>query len=305
MTRILTIAAITLLLSLPRPALAQQVQPQSAESPPEEQAQAVFFEGLDLQEQGSFADAAARFELAVQLDPNLHQARLYLAESYYMLGRKDEAVPQIMAYLESDFPTKQIDRSRELLVACGVDELTADEAAAAAAATPPVPDTTTTAVTTTTTSKRGPWTLATIEVGPQVTYHANEIDLVALGPVIAGRFLIQRYIELSFQFQMGFGRYPDHDGVIWVPNLAPGAAVSLPFGYNRLSFGAMIPVVYSRRGDEAGFNAGIAGTVSFRGAIPGSRLVFGGQFEAGHVVRPMIGGSLRVGIQLGPMPDGL
>lgn len=300
MARLPIIGALVLALLLP-------ATPAPAEEPADPQI--LFFAGMDLKEAGDCEGAISRFQLAIQLDPALHQARLYLAECYYLLGMKQPAIDELTLYLASDVAAKRVDQAHELLTACGADPVEIEEQIAAEKAAQAAADGTDgtdgTGNTGTTVKPSGPvhWTPVTIELGPLVEHYGNDVQLTAVGPVVAGRFLVWRYLELLAQFHVGFGPYPGEDGVIRVPAWAFGAAASIPAGPLRIIAGAELPLAISRKGDEAaGVNTGILGVIGARGAIRDTRLVIGGQVEVGYLVRPTVAGSFRVGIQIGPMP---
>ena len=65
--------------------------------------------------------------------------------------------------------------------------------------------------------------------------------------------------------------------------------------------GAMMPVVFSGYGGETRADVGVTGEIGIRVAARGTRLVIGGQFEAGYLVRPMVAGGFCVGVQIGPL----
>jgi len=312
---------LSLLLALALPAAGQPEEPADPQS--------LFFAGMDLKEAGDCEGAVSRFQLAIQLDPTLHQARLYLAECYYLLGMKEQAVGELKQYLAADVPAKRVDQAHQLLTACGADpvkiekEIAAEKAAAGGTdggtdggtgyvpstggtdSTGDTGDTGSTGNTGTTVKPGGPvhWTPVTVELGPVVQHVGNDVKLVAVGPVIGGRFLVWRYLELLAQFQIAFGPYPGEEGTIRLPVWGLGAAASIPAGPVRIVAGAEVPIALSRKGDEeVGVNTGILGVIGARGAVKDTRLVLGGQFEVGYLVRPLVAGSFRVGIQIGPMP---
>lgn len=304
---------VPLVLVLAGPAAAGIDDPQDPES--------LFFAGLDLKEAGDCEGAVSRFQLALQLDDTLHQARLYVAECYYLLGMKQPALDELRLYLAADVEAKRTDQAHELVRACGGDpvlmekEIAAEKAAAAADAgsgdsgspdTGYVPSTGDGGATGPAVKPAGParWAPLTLEIGPLVEHYGNDIQLVAAGPVIGGRFLVWRYLELLAQWHVGFGPYPGEAGTIHLPAWAFGAAASIPAGPVRIVAGAEVPLAISRKGDEeAGVNTGILGVFGVRGVVPDTRLVFGGQFEGGYLVRPTIAGSLRVGLLIGPMTE--
>jgi Tetratricopeptide repeat len=315
MARLPIIGVLLLALLLPAvPSVAETEEPADP--------QTLFFAGMDLKEAGDYEGAVSRFQLAIQLDPALHQARLHLAECYYLLGMKQPAIDELTLYLASDVAAKRTDQAHELLTACGANpvkiekQIAAEKAAQAAADgtdgdTGYVPSTGGTGDTGTGTTTGTPascplhWTPVTVEVGPLVEHYGNDVQLTAVGPVVAGRFLVWRYLELLAQFHVGFGPYTGEEGVIRVPAWAFGAAASIPAGPLRIIAGVELPLAISRKGDEtAGVNTGVLGVIGARGGIPDTRLVLGGQVEAGYLVRPTVAGSFRVGIQIGPMPKG-
>ncbi len=252
-----------------------------------EQAQEAFFQGLDLAEAGDCPAAIPYFEQSLQLDPALHQARLYLAECLHAGGRDDEARAQLAIYLTTEFPGAEVDRAGALYTACGgdLDELFPPETGPDPGPPPVVHR----------------WTPLTVEAGLGVDHHANRVGLTDAGPRVGVRVLPWRWLELSAGGGLGLAGYPDHDGTVYVPSLSAGVHFSAPLGPVRIVAGVRVPVLISRYTEAPRADAGVLGEVGLRVAVPDSRLVLGGRFHGGHAVSPWIGGGVQVGVQLGPL----
>jgi len=263
---------LALLLLSPHLLLAQ-------EDPYQHDAQAACFEGLDLQQAGDHEGAIARFILALSYDPSLYQAHLLLAESYLQLDMREEALGELTAYLEADFPEADTERAQALFLAAGGDPDTVPRHES------PPP---------------GHWTVATVEAGAMVEHHDNQIGLTVAGPTLGARFLPWRHLELSVRARLGVGPWPDHEGTIRVPSVTAGVAASFPMGRVRLNAGIGVPVVFSHNNGQTRADGGIMGEVGVR-VSAGGRLVLDGRFSAGYLVRPVVGGGVGVGVQIGPM----
>ncbi len=290
--------------------------PAGAQGPdnPVQEAEAAFFAGLDLREAGDCEGAIARFQLALASDPGLHQARFYMAECYHQLGMDDEAVAELTRYLAADFPGAEVEKARALMSTCGGDPdavarddgadgddrtadgdaggtVTGDDDGAGGGGVDPLPT--------------GPgWARLRLEAGVQLAQFANRIDLVTGGPVVELRYRPIGILEVGVRGAFGMGGYPDQDGLVQVPSFGVGIWAGIPLGASHgslLTAGAVVPLLISRYGGEARVDPGVLGELGLRVAIRGTRLVIGGQLEGGYVVTPTIGGSIRVGIQLGPL----
>ncbi len=291
---------LTLALGAPAPAAAQgagEAPPAGdtapgeapAPDPADQDARELFFEGLDLQEAGQWEPAADLFRRALQLQPELHQARLRLAECEYELGNELDALAQLELYLNADFPGAEVGRARLLVVACGADP---DVLIAGGAGDD---------------GRRRPadvrWAPARLEIGAALVHFENDIALTAGGPVLAMRFLPIQYLELTAQVRGAFGPYPDHEGVVAVVDFGPGVDASVPLGPTRLLAGVVVPFLLSRYGGEVRVDAGVVAELGVRVPVGDSPLVLGVQLEGGYLVTPTVGGSLRFGFQLGPWGD--
>jgi len=252
---------------------------QAQGAPYQRDAQAACFEGVDLQQAGDHEGAIARFLLALSYDPALHQAHLLLAESYLELGMQEEARSELTRYLGADFPEADVDRARELMVAAGGDP--------DAVRPPAVP-------------QPGHWAPAAVAIGAAVDHFDNRIGVTAVGPVIGVGFLPWRHVELEVRAGFGVGPWPDHEGTIRVPILAVGAAASIPLSRVRLVAGARVPMVFSHNHGDTRADGGIEGVAGVRVALV-DRIVLEARFAGGYLVRPVIGGSIAVGVQIGPM----
>jgi len=275
---------LTLLLALPAP-------PACADEEDAGSARDAFFEGIDLQQAGDCEGAVARYELALGADPNLHQARLYLAECFHALGMDGRAVEQLEIYMAHPFPGADPDRAAALLVECGGELPTTGEQDAAEV--DPVVDPPPRA------ASPADWRPVRLELGPGVSHFANEIGLVAVGPLLEVRVLAWRYLEVGARGGVGFGKHPLGQTAIRVPELAVGVAGSFPVGPIRLTAGAHVPVVFSELPAGTRADAGVRGEVGVRWAPGGGAVVVAAQFEGGYLVAPSVGGSVRVGVQFG------
>jgi len=298
--------------------------PLQAQSTTEASANDLFFEGLDLRQNGDVEGALARFQLALSRDPALHQARLHVAECFFELQMYEQALVEAQAYLDADFDMAEVNRAHTLIGLCSfelqlvddpstvappADAAQAQDGPAAAAeetsvdpaveAGEPVPVPAAAEVPAGPSAM--PWAPVVIQSGVAVTHIANTASLTTAGPVLGARFLPVRFLEIGVRARLGFGPYSERGGTIRVPDLGAGAAVSIPVGVVRIHLGAMVPVVFSGYGGETRADVGVTGEVGIRVAAKGTRLVIGGQFEAGYLVRPMVAGGFSVGVQIGPM----
>ncbi len=257
-----------------------------------EEAQTWFFEGLDLKEAGDCEGAVARFQKAVAENPGLHQARLYLAECYLELGLPDAAAREIGLYLDADFPGAEVDRACEMLnQADGHHRACKKGRRGGGGGTVTLPP-------------EASWAPVTVEGGLLVHHFDNQLAVTAAGPAFAGRVLVWRFVELRGQFGLGFAPYPGQAGRIEIPVFGIGAAFSAPLGPMRLFAGIVVPWAISRLGLEMRADGGIMGEGGVRVALPGSRVVVGGQMGGGYLVSPVFAGSVHVGVQLGPRSGG-
>jgi tetratricopeptide (TPR) repeat protein len=74
-----------------------------------------YYLGLVYLERGMFADAAGLLERAVQLGPNLIEARCELGRSLWLTGRREEALEVWRAAAQGDLRSPAVARCRELL----------------------------------------------------------------------------------------------------------------------------------------------------------------------------------------------
>jgi hypothetical protein len=276
--------AMLLLLALPGGrALAQPAEAGSARD--------AFFEGIDLQQAGDCEGAVARFELALAADPELHQARLYLAECLHTLGVDGAAVEQLTLYLAHPFPGADPARAGALMLECGGEPPLA--AGTGEAEPEPGDGTQVPAV-------DDRWRAIRLEVGPAISHFANEVGLIAVGPQLELRWLAWRYLEIGARGGLSFGPHPAGQAPIQVPELAAGVAGSIPLGPFRLTAGAHVPLVFSQLAAGWRVDAGVRGELGLRWTPGDGHIVLAAQFEGGHLVTPCVGGSVRIGVQLGP-----
>lgn len=270
--------------------LATLLLPAAWASASPEEAQTWFFEGLDMKEAGDCEGAVARFQMAVAENPGLHQARLYLAECYLELGLPDAAAREIGLYLDADFPGAEVDRACEML-AEAEGQHPGCRGKRPTWAPPVLPP-------------GASWAPVTAEMGLLVEHYDNRTRLTAVGPQLAVRVLLWRYIEARAGVGIVAGPAPLGVGRIEVPTGTVGAAFSMPLGPIRLFGGIEVPLIVSRLDLDLRLDAGILGTGGVRVALPGTRLVVGGRAGGGHVVRPVFFGGLHVGVQIGPRTGG-
>ncbi len=270
------IALFCLALALAAPALAQQ--PTDPVTPDGEGA---FFAALDLKEAGDCEGAIARFELALSRDPGLIQSHLYIAECCVTLGLRERAVAEVQAYLAAGEPAVETERARGILGDAGVDP---------DAFLPPEGSEKAT----------GRWTPLRLELGGGVAHFDNAAALTAAGPTLSVRLLPLRFLEIGVRARMGFGPHPDLEGSVQVPEFHGGIAASIPLGAIRIVAGPMAATGISRYGGETRMDVGVLGEAGVRIALGDTRLVFGATFLGGWLVRPVLGGELTLGLQLGP-----
>ncbi len=290
-------------------------------------AEMVFFEGLDLKEAGNCIDAVPLFQQALALDGGLHQARLYLAECAHWTGQEELAIQELERYLQIDFAEAEHDRARALLGTC---KAALEAAPAEPAHDKPAAETPTTAETDEDPAPpadppgkkdkyRSPssgksraayqapnpaastWGKARVGAGLALAHFANDAKLTTAGPIFSGHFLVARHVELSVRGRIGFGPYTERGGTVTLPQFGLGAAASIPLGKPRLGVGIVVPLAISKYDGETLADGGILGEVAIRVPVGDSRLVICGQFEGGYLVRAVVGGGLRVEVQLGPM----
>jgi len=289
-----------------------------------EQAQAAFFSGLDLQSAGDSEGAIARFQMALSHNPELHQARLYLADCFHQIGMDDQALAEVTQYLSVTFPGAETEKARKLFVEYGGDPAAIPNPAVGGVTVLTNTGTADTGTTDTGTTETGAtnagyipsangggkftpipasadWSLVAVEVGLAGGHHANSVGLTVVGPAVGVRLLPWRYLEVGAGFRYGMGGYADHEGMVSLPSVGLDAAASIPLKRARLIFGVVVPVVISRYGDSSRMDAGFGGQAGVRGSVAGTRLVLGGVLEAGYLVRPFVSGSFRIGIQIGPL----
>jgi len=298
MTKTALLCALTWMLTLPAGVT-------WADEETGEEAQAAFFAGLDLKEAGDCEGAVARFQLSLSRDPELHQARLLMAECYQQLGLDAEAVAELTLYLQATFPGQETERAAALMTECGGDPdavvVPVDDAGEGEpddggvggdgdepSGAPPA----------------GGWSAVRLETGLLFEHYTNRIGLAAVGPVFDLRVLPMRYLELGLGASVGFGGYEDHEGAVQVPQFAASAVASIPIRELRMSAGVVVPLVVSRYDDASRVDPGVLGEIGLRIAVPGTPLVVGALVRGGFQVVPVIGGGLRVGFQLGPMGGG-
>ncbi len=268
-----------------------------AEATPEqlaEMAQEAYFRAIDLRDSGDTVGAITAFQEALDLDPTMHQARLHLAEAFHDLELDEEALEQLRIYVEADFPGAEIGRARLLIDACGgdPDAMLASINGDGGGGDPRILS-----------SDDGPlrgWTRGAVEVGVHVGHFANDIGLTAGGPVLEGRVLPWRYLQIGARVWLGVGPFPGREGAVQVPCLGLTAAASIPVGAARFSAGALLPLVISRYDARTRVDSGLMVELGLRVPVEGSRLVLGVQIEAGHLVTAALGGSVRLGVLLGP-----
>ncbi len=283
--------------------------PAAADEAEGQDAQAAFFAGLDLKEAGDCEGAVARFQLALGRDPEMHQARLHMAECYHTLGLDEEAAGELIAYLSRSFPGMEEERAKELLVACGGDPDsvvpvsdgdTGDGTDAGDGGTEAGGDDGADVDT------GGPglaaaWTPVRAEVGARVQRYANTIGLLSAGPVVGMRVLPVRFVEIGVDGAFGLGGYPDHDGIVQVPTVSFSAGASIPVKRVRILAGVVVPVLISELDGALRVDPGVLGEVGVRVLLGQGRFVLGGQVGGGVVVSPTFGGGVSLGIQLGSL----
>lgn len=267
------------------------------EDPAGEAARDAFFEGVDLQAAGDHEGAAARYELALDDDPTLHQARLYLAECFHELGLDDRARAQLELYLATPFPGADPVRAATLMVECGGDPGAVTMTPSGDGGEADVPEGGTRSGRT---RSAAHWRAFSVEAGPAVCHWANEVGLVTVGPVLEIRWLPLRYLELGLRGGLGLGSHPSGAPPVRVPELAVGVAASIPLGAIRLTAGANSPLAFSRLPAGPRADVGVRGQLGLRIPFGSTPLYAALLAEGGFLVAPTVGGSIRVGVQLGP-----
>ncbi len=243
--------------------------------------QAAFFAALDLREAGDCEGAIARFEQAVARDPTLVQSHLYIAECCLTLDMAERAVDEVERYLAAGELAVETARARQVLLDGGVDP---DDYLPAEGGAP----------------GRATWSAVRVELGGGVATFANTVGLTVGGPSVGVRVLPWRFLEIALRGRLGLGPYPDHSGLVRVPEVHAGVMASIPVGRVRLVAGPVFGVVLSGYGGQQRIDPGILGEAGVRVSPPGTRLVIGAAFVGGWLVRPTAGGEVTLGLQLGP-----
>lgn len=309
--------------------------PVAAQDAAGENVEDVFFEALDLKQGGQCAFAVGRFQLCLQLDPTLHQARLHLAECYQALGEHEAALREARAYLDADFPEAELDRAKAVISAsssalgassdggqdAGADggkpdgdaasdggKTGSDSGKTGSGGGKPQPDGGATGDRPTQvrietgfpgdTPRR--FAHARIGTGLLITHFANEAQLTALGPLVDARFLLGEYVELGVTARVAMGPYPERGGTVTVPEFGGAVGVSIPLKGPRLTIGALIPIVLSGFGGDTRADGGILAEVGIHVPVKETPLVIDGVFEGGYLVSAAVGGRVGVSFQLGP-----
>lgn len=304
----LLVVLITGVCLVSSPAGAQPVEPS------EKDPRTLFFEALDLKEAGDWEGAIARFQLAHSGDASLVQSILHVAECFHELRMPEEALAQAEAYLEAGFEMAEVNRARELILRCrweiengppvdGEDpatvavEPTSEGNAAEPDAAAGQPDTE--PVAHLPVGSAAFWAPVTVEAGAGLDHFANTAGLTTFGPLFGVRIAPTRWIEITGRAQLGLGGY--EEGTVRVPGFAIGVGGSLPFGRVRVHFGGQMPMVLSGYGGQNRLDVGVGGEVGVRVALGEGRIVIGGQVGGGYLVKPFVGGSIRLGVQLGEL----
>lgn len=254
---------------------------QEPTEPAHPEGEGAFFAALDLKEAGDCEGAIARFELALSRDPSLVQSHLYIAECCIALGMHDRAVSEVETYLAAGELAVETGRARRILGDAGAepDEYLAPEDIH---------------------SPGSRWTPLRLEVGGGVAHFDNSVALTVGGPTFAVRLLPLRFLEIGVRGRIGFGPYEDLDGTVRVPEFHAGLSASIPVGGLRIVAGPMAALIVSRYGGETRADPGILGEAGVRVALGDTRLVIGAMAIGGWLVRPVVGGEVTLGLQLGP-----
>jgi Tfp pilus assembly protein PilF len=74
-----------------------------------------YFNGYQYYQQGDFRSAAREYQKAIQIDPNLLKARVWLAKCYDNLGEKSKAREQCRKIRELAPDSREADDARRIL----------------------------------------------------------------------------------------------------------------------------------------------------------------------------------------------
>lgn len=286
----------------------------SAQETDDVDVEAVFFDALELKDNGQCSFAVGRFQLCIEVDPTLHQARLHMAECYQEMGEDALAIREARFYLEADFPEAEVDRAKAVIAACGGDPDMIAVGGGEPAGAPPEETTPSDPGPTVRTETRPDadisrafpggaprrWSHVRIGTGLLVTHFANSAKLTALGPLVDLRFMPERHIEFGITARVAMGPYRERGGTVTVPQFAGAIALSIPLRGPRLTIGALIPMVLSGLGDQTRIDGGILGEVGIHIPAGESPVVIEALFEGGYLVSPVIGGRVGLAFQLGP-----
>ncbi len=80
--------------------LTAQSQPSAPATPPQTEAMALVKQGQDLNKDGKFDQAIALYQKALQLDPRLYDAELYMGVSLDLQGKYQEARQHLAKAIE-------------------------------------------------------------------------------------------------------------------------------------------------------------------------------------------------------------
>jgi hypothetical protein len=261
-------------------------------------AKGLFFEGLDMREAGDCEGAIGRFQLALARDPALHQARLHVAECFHELGMNADAIREAQSYLDAGFEMAEVGRACALIVAAGGEACAEPDNGAAevveTGATPEPPPPSVPPAT--------GWTVGLLEAGVAATHYANSAGLTAVGPLVGVQISPLRPLQFSVRARLGFATYIDEP--VQVPDLGVGVAGVIPIGQARLALGVVVPMVFSGFDEQTRVDVGILGAAALRVLLGTSRLVVGAGIEGGYLVTATLGGSIRLGVLLGPRGGG-
>ncbi len=283
------LCALTLLGALVIPLAA----PASTDEEPALNLQDEYFSAVDLKDDGDCVGAIALFRFVLSQDPSYHQARLHLADCLHQLGRDDEALEELGLYVAADFPGAEIGKARVLVAACGGDpdaiapsEAEGDEPVEVPSVAPPPPG--------------FAWTPLGLEAGCQAEHAGGDRGTALGGPLIGARFLPWRYVEAVVHASLGFDLFRDRERSEVTAAVGVGALASIPVGTGRVTVGVVGRVGGNALPGESAVTGGAVGEVGLRLGIPASRVVIGVALHGGYVGHPVMGGGLRVGLQVGP-----
>jgi len=264
----------------------------------------LFREGMEAYRAGRCEEATTKLESALAVDPDLHSARLPLAECYYKIGIIPGAINHLKVYITELEPGPERARAeerlryfqKELAAMAGVappdepDEGSADGGGAAeggdGGATGP--------------SQADAGTHVMIDVSGGGS-HVATVYQPTFGVVAGGlRIYPFRYLGIGLTGGIGLGGGPGATGLVRLPEARVTVGFVFPVRPALILMGAELLLVGSRLHDRHVVDPGVVFVGEIRGPLGSSPLYLGGAVQVGYLLAPTVGGRLVLGVRLGP-----